>query len=251
MLENAMRVLELFSSEHREIGVVEAASRLRVPKSTLSRWLSAMAAAGFLDRDVTSGRYRLSMRIGVLGELARSSTSLQRLARRELQWLAATTGETANLAVLVGADVLNVEAVESPRPVIQTGWVGRRLPCHATAAGKALLAWLDPAHVRQLLPESLPKLASRTILSVEEFVAELARVRTLGYSVAWGELEDDLAAIAAPVRDHTGLVVGAITIGGPVFRIAADQLEGYSEPVVRAASTLSAQLGFRYGRPIA
>lgn len=243
-LKQSMLVLELFSTTRREVGVMDVATLLGIPKSTASRWLSGMADAGFLDRDPVSSRYHLSVRLGILGDLARDSTNLQRLAMTELQWLAATTEETSNLAVLVGGESLNVAAVESPRPIIQTGWVGRRLPCYATAAGKSLLAWRAVADVKRLLPKRLPRFTARTITDVGDLLAELARVRVRGYSVAWGELEDDLAAVAAPVRDHSGLVVGAIAIGGPVSRIPRHRLSSYREPVLQAATTLSERLGF-------
>ncbi len=240
-----MSVLELFSPKQREIGVVDAANQLKLSKGTLSRWLSAMEAAGFLDRDPISLRYRLSARLAVIGDLARDSTSLQRLATAELQWLATTTGETANLAVLVGAEAMNLSAVESPRPNMHPGWVGRRLPVHATAAGKSLLAWHSTAELKRLLPASFPKLAARSITSVDAFLDELATVREQGYSVAWAEMEDDLAAVGAPVRNHTGLVIGALTIGAPISRVPADRLELCSAAVLKAANSLSEQLGYR------
>jgi DNA-binding IclR family transcriptional regulator len=245
MLRKAMDVLELFSPTRTEIGVLEAAEELQRPKSTVSRWLSAIAQAGFLDRDPESGRYRLSMRLAVLGDLARNSTSLQRLARTELQALTAATGETSNLAVLIGTEAMNVEAVESPRPILHVGWVGRRLPCHATAAGKSLLAWRDVEEVRRLLPRRLPKLASRTITDIDELLHELSRVRERGYATAWRELEDDLAAVGAPVRDHTGAVIGALAISAPVSRIPLKALPSYAGPVLESARSLSTQLGFR------
>ncbi len=239
-----MSVLELFSPTVREIGVVEAANQLGLSKGTLSRWLSAMESAGFLDRDAVSLRYRLSARLAVIGELARDATSLQRLAVAELQWLASTTGETANLAILVGSAAMNLSAVESPRPIMHTGWVGRRLPVHATAAGKSLLAWHTTADLARILPARLPKLTTRTITTRENFLDELARVREQGYSVAWAEMEDDLAAVGAPVRNHTGLVVGALTIGAPISRVPANRLKLCSEAVVKAANSLSEQLGY-------
>lgn len=245
MQHKIMAVLELFSPTRREIGVIEAADLLGRPKSTVSRWLAAAADAGFLDRDPDSGRYRLSMRLAVLGELARNSTSLQRLARAELQRLTAVTGETSDLSVLLDGEALNVEAVESPRPILHVGWVGRRLPCHATAAGKALLAWRDEAEVRRLLPRRLPRLASRTITDMDDFLRELARVRERGYSTAWRELEDDLAAVGAPVRDHTGRVVGALAISAPVSRVPLKALASYGKPVLTAALSLSEQLGYK------
>lgn len=245
VLQKSMNVLELFSHNQREIGVVDAAKQLGLAKGTLSRWLSAMESAGFLDRDPMSLRYRLSARLAVIGELARDSTALQRLATAELQWLAATSGETSNLAVLVGSEAMNLSAVESPRPIMSTGWVGRRLPVHATAAGKSLLAWHAPAEIRRLLPEQLPKLTAGCITSLDDFLVELAKVRTQGYSVAWAEMEDDLAAVGAPVRNHRGLVVGALTIGAPVSRVSPDRLKMCTAAVLRAAQSLSEQLGYR------
>jgi DNA-binding IclR family transcriptional regulator len=245
VLKKSMSVLELFSPTLREIGVVDAANQLGLSKGTLSRWLSAMESAGFLDRDPVSLRYRLSARLAVIGELARDATSLQRLAIAELQWLATTTGETSNLAVLVGSEAMNLSAVESPRPIMHTGWVGRRLPVHATAAGKSLLAWHATAELRRLLPAQFPKLAARSITSLDDLLEELATVREQGYSVAWAEMEDDLAAVGAPVRNHTGLVIGALTIGAPISRVPADRLKLCSEAVLKAANSLSEQLGYR------
>lgn len=245
MLRKAMEVLELFSPTRHEIGVIEVAEELGKPKSTISRWLSNIAEAGFLDRDVETGRYRLSARLTALGEIARRSTSVQRIARLELQRLAEASGETANFAVLVGDHAMNLEAVDSPRLLMHVGWVGRRYPCHASAAGKTILAWRDPKDVRALLPRRLPKLTARTITGVDEFLHELTRVRERGYATAWRELEDDLAAIGAPVRDHTGAIIGAITISAPVSRAPLRALPTLSVPVVRAAHSVSEQLGYR------
>lgn len=245
MLQKTMAVLGLFSPTRRELGVVEVADLLRKPKSTISRWLADMEEAGFLDRDGEHGRYRLSLRLAALGELARHSTSLQRTARPHLEWLAEETGETSNLTVLIGIEAINLDVIDSPRPIMHVGWVGRRLPCHATAAGKVLLAWAPPGTVRAVLARGLERLTTETIADEEAFAAELTRVRARGYATAWAELEPDLAAVAAPVRDHRGQVVAALAIGAPVSRIPRDQLEACAAPVLRAAETVSEQLGWR------
>src|ERR1700738_746827 len=118
MLRKTMEVLELFAAERRELGVVEVAGELGRPKSTVSRWLAAMERANFLERDAESGRYRVSLRLAALGEVARQTTSWQRSARPYLAALAKKTGETANLTLLVGMEAVNVEAADSPRPVM-------------------------------------------------------------------------------------------------------------------------------------
>jgi DNA-binding IclR family transcriptional regulator len=245
MLRNAMAVLTLFSETRRELGVTEAAALLGRAKSTTSRWLTAMEDAGFLDRAGGEGRYRLAMRLAALGQLARQSTSLQQLARPRLEALAAATGESANLVVLDGAFAVNVELVESPRPIKHVGWLGRRLPLHATAAGKALLAWLEPAVAARHARAPFERLTPLTIVTAAAFRAELARVRRAGYASAWGEFEEDLVGIAAPVRDHAGDIVGALTISAPMARVPRKAVSRLAADVKREAAALTQALGGR------
>ena len=244
MLRKTMEVLALFTPARRELGVVQAAELLGRPKSTVSRWLAAMHDAGFLDRDAESGLYRMSLRLAVFGDLARQTTSLQRLARPYLNDLADRTGETANLTTLVGLEAINVEVAESPRPVMHVGWIGRRMPLHATASGKSLLAHAPEQTVAPTIARGLERLTAATITDPAALRRELAEVRRRGYATAWAELEPDLAAVGAPVRDHRGDVVAAIAIGGPVSRCSRRQLELLALPVMEAARGLSGTLGY-------
>ena len=239
-----MEVLALFGPERREIAMTDAAALLTRPKSTTSRLLSAMARAGFLDRDTDSGRYRVSMRLAALGELAKQSTSLQRVALPALQGLASATGETANLVVLVEGEGVNIEAVESPRPVMHLGAVGRRFPLHASAACKALLAWRPPAEVRRMLPDPLPRCTAATVTDPATLMRQLGEVRLRGYAVNWGELEEELVAVGAPVRDHRGEVVAAVSISAPASRVARTDLPTIGAHVRRAAHQVSSALGY-------
>jgi len=245
MLRNAMAVLDLFNFVRRDLGVIEAAQLLGRPKSTTSRWLSAMEEAGFLVRDEQTSRYRISMRLAALGEVARQTTTIQREARPVLEWLAAVTGETSNLAVLDGSVAVNVEGAVSPRPIMHVGWVGRRIPLHASASGKALLAWRSEDDVRRIMPQPLERFTPNTITDLEEFLVDLAATRERGYSMTWGELESDMVAAGAPVRDHTGAIVGAVTISAPISRVNRDNMPGLAAHVVRAANDLSTRLGYK------
>jgi DNA-binding IclR family transcriptional regulator len=245
MLRKAMEVLGLFSLEERELGVLDVAERIDRPKSTVSRWLAAMKQADFLERDPDSSRYRLSLRLAALGEVAQQATTLQRAARPWLNWLAQQTGETANLTVLVGTEAVNVEVADSPRPVMHIGWVGRRLPVHATASGKVLLAFADDDVVAAIIAVKLERFTAKTIVDARMLRREMDLVRTRGYATVWAELEPDLAAVAAPVRDHRGGVVAAIAIGGPVSRCAPERLVALAVDVLHAASVVSEKMGYR------
>lgn len=245
MLQQAMQVLRLFSSERLELGVVEAAGLLGRSKSTVSRWLRQMTEAGYLERDPETGRYRLSMELAALGELARRSTTLQRVARPALVALVAEVEETCNLVILSGDAGVNVDVVQSPRPVQHLGMLGRRLPLHATAAGKVLLASL-PAREREThLARPLPAYTSRTVTDPGLLRRELAEVVERGYALAWRELEEDMAAASAAVRDHRGRVVAAVAVSGPTSRLRRGDLDSLGRAAEGAAVRISEGLGWR------
>ena len=245
MLRKAMEVLDLFTPQRKELGVTEVADLLGRPKSTVSRWMGAMEEAGFLDRDPAAGRYRVSLRLAAVGEMARQSTSLQRVARPALERLTAATGETANLVVIVGTEGVNIEAAESPRPVMHMGMVGRRFPLHASAACKAILASMGEAEARALLPRQLERRTPATITDPQRLMEELAVARRQGYAVNWAELEEDLVAVAAPVRGHRGETVAAVSISAPLSRVRRESLPELGRHVAEAARALSADLGWR------
>jgi DNA-binding IclR family transcriptional regulator len=245
MLENAMEVLRLYAHDRLELRVTDVAELMQRPVSSASRLLRAMQAAGFLERDPASGRYRLSLELVVLGELAQQSSSLQRLARPHLEALTACTGETANLVVLDGGEGVNADGVQSRQSVGHIGVIGRRLPLHATAAGKALIAWMDPA-AREALPGwgAFTRFTDQTLTTVAAFEAALQEVRRRGWASAEGEMERDLAAVAAPIRNHADEVVGALVVSGPIFRLSGRRLVAAGMQVGKAAHGLSGTLGF-------
>lgn len=247
MLQKAMAILSLFSHRRTDLGVVEAAELLGSPKSTVSRRLAAMEAAGLLDRDPRNGRYHLGIRLVTLGHLAREATPLQRMARPVLQRLTEETGETSDLVVLRDREAVNVEAVESPRPMKLVGWAGRRIPLHATAAGKSLLAWRDEAEVRELVRLPLERYTPNTIGSLEALLLELEGIQAQGYSLSLGEFEGDLVGVAAPVMNHLGSVVASVTIGAPASRANGAAMPHLIQTVVDAGRILSGFLGFNDG----
>jgi len=244
MLRQAMEVLGLFAFNRTQIGVLEAAELLGRSKSTVSRWLTAMEEADFLEREGHVGRYRLSMMLATLGQIARQSSSIQELARPILAKLTRETGETSNLVILSGMAAVNVVLVESPQPIKHVGWLGRRLPLHATAAGKALLAWQSEEDIAAVLRGDLDAFTRNTITDPRELRNALAEVRIRGWAQAIGELEADLVGLAAPVRDYTSGVVAAITLSAPLARLTPELIPGNTAPVVSAAEALSEAMGY-------
>jgi DNA-binding IclR family transcriptional regulator len=123
------------------------------------------------------------------------------------------------------------------------GVVGRRFALHASAAGKVLLAWLPEDSVEDRLRQPLERYTPATLTDPAALREELARTRERGYSVNWKELEEDLVSVAAPVWDHRGQLVAALSIAAPASRMPRSALAGAGGTVADAARRLSRALG--------
>jgi DNA-binding IclR family transcriptional regulator len=217
--ERVLTLLKSFDDSRTELGVADIARALSVHKSTASRLAAALERTGFLTR--VDKRYRLGVEIIRLGTLALRSFDLVATMQPAMEKLSQRTGETVNLAVPDGGDVLNVAEVPSTYILsCSGGWIGRRTRPHAVANGKVLLAY--GALPR---PQSLECYTAQTITSLGALDAELATVRRDGYAKAVAELEEGLVAVAAPVFDPAGRCVAALSVSGPEFRMLPATLD--------------------------
>jgi IclR family acetate operon transcriptional repressor len=250
MLQKLGKVLALFSPEQPELSVREIARVFRWPKSTAYRILSRIEASGFLDRDESSGAYRLGIRLAAYGELARHSTSLQRVVSPWLRRLSDATSETATLMLFNGIEGVTVDVVESFQPLMLPGLLGGSMALHATAGGKALLAWAPPGRQAALMQRPLPRFTPTTITDVTELMRELEKSRKRGYTTVNGERVEDVYGVAAPIFDHRGDVSAALTVGGPRRRVTA-KWDVMAAAVLEASAAVSAALGFHARAPVA
>jgi IclR family transcriptional regulator, acetate operon repressor len=217
--ERVLTLLTSFDDSRVELGVTEMAAALGVHKSTASRLAGALERAGLLTR--SGRRFRLGLEVVRLGTLAMRSLDVVAAMQPAMGKLSQQTGETVNLAVPDGPDVLNVAEVPS-RYILNSsgGWIGRRTRPHAVANGKVLLAYGAIP-----MPLQLERYTAQTITTPEALAAELAAVRRNGYATAVAELEEGLVAVASPVRDATGACVAALSISGPAFRMLPESLD--------------------------
>ena len=140
-------------------------------------------------------------------------------ARPFLEAVSERTGETSHLLVLAGAHTLFLDSAEGGQSVRTTGRVGASFPAHSTSGGKALLAELEPAALRELYPDAdLPMLTERTLSQRGALEADLVEVRERGYAINAGESDPHILSVAAAVRDASGAARFAISISMPAFR---------------------------------
>jgi DNA-binding IclR family transcriptional regulator len=214
-----LTLLTSFDDTRVELGVTEMAASLGVHKSTASRLAGALERAGLITR--SGRRFRLGLEVIRLGALATRGLDIVAAMQPAMEKLSRQTGETVNLAVPAGADVLNIAEVPSTFIVsCSGGWIGRRTRPHAVANGKVLMA-----HGAIPVPRRLERYTPHTITTRQALDAALAEVRRNGYATAVAELEDGLVAVAAPVLDAAGACVAAVSVSGPAFRMRPESLD--------------------------
>ncbi len=244
MFDKLNTILALFSVEQPDWSAAEVAHALHMPRSTTYRILSRIAEAGFLDLDAQAGRYRLGIKLASLGAVAQRSTTLQRAAHKVLQRLAAEAHETATLMVRAGWEGVTIDAAMSMQPLMVPGLLGTRMPLHASAGGKVLLAWMSDTERRTVVRSALEVHTQHTIIDPDALDLELQRVRALGYSTVRGEWAEGVYGAAAPIRNYTRAVVGAITMGGPRARVTDERLDQLVQLVIGAAAEVSVAIGY-------
>jgi IclR family transcriptional regulator, KDG regulon repressor len=245
-VRNAARLLKEFSGVDRELGVTELSGRLGLGKSTVHRLLATLAEERLLERNAASGRYRLGLGLYELGAVVAAHVDLHEAAMPALVSLRQRTGETVQVAVLDGLEVVYVERLDSPHTLRIFSRVGHRLPAPCTSSGKVLLAGLPPATLDARLAQWKPvAMTPHSITDARALRAELHLVTRRGWAENVEEGELGVASVGAPIRGMDGAVTASISVAGPIARIKGASLRRFSGPVVEAAQAISRRLGYR------
>lgn len=244
-VRNAARLLKQFLSREESLGVSELARRLGLGKSNVHRLLTTLAAEGLVEQDPRTGGYRLGIVVFELGEAVKVHLDLHAAAGVVLVRLREETGESSQVGVLDGDEVVYVDRLESAYSLRLFTETGRRVPAHCTSSGKVLLAHLAEAERERFLDRAaLDRLTPHTITDPAALREELAAVRARGWAQSVDEREIGVASIAAPIRDVHGDVVAAISIGAPVARLGAVDRRRCARVLVEAGEAVSRRLGW-------
>lgn len=253
-LERGLSILSAFSSNRPVLGIADLARAVGLTKSTTHRYIATLVKLEYVQQDPETKKYYLGPRVVDLGFAAIDSMELARVAAPSLQALADETGYTVSMALCDGPDVVYVDRRRSSRrraPLTMdlNLHIGSRLPAYCTALGKAILAYKDPATLREILDRTdMARRGPNTLTNREQLVAALATVRQRGMAVNNEELAPGLRSFAAPVRDRTGEVVAAVNIAVhlSVAPSSPEALAGRLEPPLRQATAeISRRLGYR------
>ena len=230
-IERAFRLLETMAEHDGMMGLSALAAESGLPLPTIHRLVRTLVDLGYL-RQEPSRQYALGPRLIRLGES--SSRMLSVWARPHLTRLVDELGESANLAMLDGDQVVYVAQVPSRHSMRMFTEVGRRVLPHSTAVGKAMMANMDPVAVKELLARTgMPRHTPNTLTDPDVFAAELDRTRDQGYALDEGEQEIGVRCVAVAIPDAPARL--ALSVSGPVARMT-DKLVLRAAPLLHEAA---------------
>ena len=251
-VSRAVSILKVFESANSGLTAVQIANQLNLNRSTVHRLLSVLEAEGLVARDTTfngearNSAYRLGPTLVSLGGLALRQINLRAIALPQLRALAHKSGETVDLELLVGSDVMIIEEVQGEH-MLRVGVgdnVGSRYPAHATSTGKLLLAGLSEAELKATLPNKLAALTPFTVTDKQILRDQIAEARRLGWASSWEELEIGLVAIGAPITGRDGEPIAAVSVSGPTARLDRSQIKNLALIVMDTTRRITRELGF-------
>lgn len=244
----ALRLLRYIctADNHRGVSLTELAQFIGLSKPSVYRLLSTLEAFHFVSKDPYTGLYRPGSGLLELASLGLERLELRSIALPHLEDLWRATNETVHLAILEDGEVVYIEKRESQQTVRMYSAVGRRAPAHCTGLGKAMLAFLPPSERKMILEKKgLRAYTERTITSLAAFERECEKIRKKGYALDLGEHEPDIRCVAAPIFDHMGRPIAALSVAIPAFRAGdKEHLQELGPMVVHAAQAVSNKLGY-------
>lgn len=240
VLQKSALILGALGAAEGTLGLSELARRCGVAKTTVHRLCGELVDWGVVERN--GDGFRLGPKLFELGAQVPSQRRVRDVALPYLEELLIATGHTVHLAVDRGESNLCVEKLELRSTAPTPTRVGRRVALHASATGKAVLAFGDAARASRILAGPLEAITPNTIVDPAALAADLARTRQLGYSIERGELALGFHAVAAPLFEFGGALLGAVSVS------AAPQLldiTGTAHKLREVSTQISRRLGYR------
>lgn len=241
----AYNVLKCFSGGKTHFKISDLARQLHLDRSTTYRILLSLEKCGLVEKERKTGEFSLGIAAFEIGNTYLRKTDLIRVSKPIMMDLALKVQETVHLAVLSGTEIVYVDKVDSPRAVGMMSKIGQRAPVHCTALGKVLLAFQTEDELSRIIGEiRLKSFTRNTITSKSKLMEELREVGKQGYALDRREHEEGIECIGAPIRDHLGDIIAALSISGPQQKLNTPLEKRFVKEVKNAASLISSKLGY-------
>ena len=245
-LQHALDILDLFDGTHSELGNSEIARMLNMNPGTAAGLIYTLKVNNYLDQNPGNRKYRLGLKLAERASVLLDQIDLRKIAAPILENLLEWSGESVNLAIRDRQEVVYIERLFGSHSLGIRSELGKRAPLHSTALGKAILANLQAADIQTILVDyKFSKITSHTIVNLADFLAELDRVKELGYAIDEEENELGGRCLATPIMDHNGKSIAAISISAPIQRMPREKIPVFANKMITAAGNISKNIGFR------
>lgn len=239
-VERAYRILKCFE-EHGQLRIKDISNMLSLHKSTTFGLVSTLEQFNLLEQDEQTGMYRLGMELFKLG--SHVDINLRSIVSPYIDSLVSKCHETVNLLGISGDKVFYIEKKESPHSMRICTKLGQELPMYCTAAGKAILASMDPNEAEEVLFRTeFKKYTENTLRTVNSIKEELVKIRRNGYAIDNEELEYGLICVGVSIVDRKGIPVGGISVSGPASRMNDEMLQKASGLLIDYANQIKYKL---------
>ncbi|MBM6593592.1 SMP-30/gluconolactonase/LRE family protein [Microvirga pudoricolor] len=244
-LQKGLGILDALADGGGSMTFSEIGKATGLPKGTLHRILAALTDHGTIRFDNKDARYRFGWRLVEYARWSTAELDLKALAEPELIRLHALTGELIFFAVGERESLSCEQVVSNPQSYPLGISEGLRMPVYCTAAGKAVLAFMEPHRLDALVEAiSFEPLTTTTIVDRDTFRAQLDVTKARRYAIEDQEWQDGLCSVAAPILDRANRPVGVIAIVGPAFRMSAERLHELGPDLLRSAQRITGQAAF-------
>ena len=249
-LARALDLLEVFLGTSSELSAADLAQALGMSRPSVQRLLDTLEARSYVERDADSWKYKLGVRVFDLGARFHNQLDIRRAALPEMTSLVEQTGQAAFLCVRDGDEALCLERVGGRHRVrIFALQLGERQPLHCGAAPRALLSGLADGEILAYARRTkLPRFTPQTITTPHSLVADAHQTQTQGYVLSDQDVTAGIAAVGAPVHDHTGRVIASISVSGLAATYTSERVGELANGVRVTAERLSRQMGYSKDR---
>jgi IclR family transcriptional regulator, acetate operon repressor len=243
-VDRAFEILEILARSSGALSLAELSARAGLNPSTCHHLVGTITRRGYITQDGESRRYSLGSKILELGEARAAQINLVDLAIPFLTQLNRKTGEAIHLVVVEGTELITVFKLGSQHAVKVDSSARRSEAAHATATGKAILAWLPETQIDEILGvKGMERFTPRTIGSRRALIEELRLVRRYGYAEDREEFEPGVYCIGAAIRSRKGAVIGSISVSLPMMRVCDESLAVSRQEVMWAAQEVTKAFG--------
>ncbi|MDN4524241.1 IclR family transcriptional regulator [Fictibacillus fluitans] len=244
-VDRALRILDLFDEYESELKITDISARMNLHKSTVHSLLKTLQHYNYIEQNIENGKYKLGMKLFERGNFVIHNLDIRSVAKKHLMELSMKTGNTIHLVILDGKEGVYIDKVEGSAATILYSRIGRRIPVHCSAVGKALVAFKSQEELAAILKDyEYISQTPKTITNEEDFLTELNNVRKEGFAVDNQENEAGVSCISVPIRDHSEHVIAAISMSQPVHRINKKAVKEIAEMLKATAENISRELGF-------